>query len=121
MTLSSPTESMQCNGEAENEVASYERPTPTPQSSLYRTNTFPRSRDRRKMTRRQTSQVAADRNESLPLDALVIASPSDDVQQHHFGSAKGFRRGLSEQMQRIGRGTLDRLQRVNRARKLAGA
>lgn len=83
------------------------------QQPLHRTNTFPRSRH--KLAQRQMSATVSYDNDRL----TPSVTPAADS-QNLTGSLKGFRRGFSEQMQRLGRGTLDKLQRANRVRKLAG-
>ena len=98
-------------------------------TNLYRTNTFPRVKKRE--WRRSVSAIpeghsAAD-NVSPPYsptsDCLVSNSGSnakDATSSGSGGGFKGFKRGFSEQFSRIGRGTLDRIGRLNRVRKLAG-
>lgn len=80
------------------------------QSGLYRTNTFPRSRKR--LWRRSVSDGEAAIAKHSALAAAQAQSSSTDH--------KTFRRGLSEQFQRLGRETLERIGKVNRAKRLAG-
>lgn len=72
---------------------------------LHRTSTFPRSRGK-------TTPVSG--TASLPISATTATktAPAD--------SGWGFKRGFSEQFQRISRGTLDKFGQMTRVRKLAG-
>lgn len=85
-----------------------------PELKLSRTNTFPRSNKR--AVRRSCSETP----ERAPLDfcpsppAASLAPPIATARQ------SGVRRGLSEHFYRLGRGTLDRIGRANRAKRLAG-
>ena len=128
--ISSAAASMQIDTEAE-ELLSIGSPSTRSalhkhgHKELYRTNTFPR---RTKVTYSQRSvtqpiSVSPSFLSPLPTEngrsySVVRATPTGS--NNNSGSRRGLRRGLSEHVQRLGRGTLDKIQRINRARKVAG-
>ncbi|XP_067950130.1 rho GTPase-activating protein 7-like isoform X3 [Watersipora subatra] len=81
---------------------------------LYRTNTFPRSRNKANCSKKPVGSPVM-----LPLDSEKISVELSPPAIPISGSLRGFRRGFSEQVQRISRGTMDKLHRINRARRLA--
>lgn len=93
-------------------------------SSLYRTNTFPRLRSKRwrrsVSTQPDITSAAAVSPPYSPTEDTPSPSASKVGSSDTLPSIKGFKRGFSEQFYRLGRGTLERIGRSNRARRLAG-
>ena len=87
-----------------------------PYQTIYRTNTFPRIKKKAKYS----NEIVSLSPLSGQRYSLQQNLATNSTGQQYSGAFRDFKRGFSEQVQRIGRGTLDKLQKINRARRLAG-